>query len=106
MALLDTPASGASKREQKPIDSPQAVEVVTGDDLRAMGITRLQDALKTLTRFDCLEAVIGMRGIMQGGQPRTVQMLLDGVPMTAASTGPAATLLRDCEFGMNLNWAF
>lgn len=86
LALMNTPIQGASKREQRLIDSPQAVEVLTGDEIRQMGIFRLQDALKLMTSIDLLEAdngysVVGIRGIMQEGQPRTVQILVDGVPM-------------------------
>jgi|GEM_PF-1799471 len=84
--LLNTPVTGASKREQRLIDSPQAIEVLTGDEIRQMGIHRLQDALKLMTGVDILEqdngfSVVGMRGVMQQGQPRTVQVLIDGVPM-------------------------
>ncbi len=84
--LLNTPVTGASKREQRLIDSPQAIEVLTGDEIRQMGIYRLQDALKLMTGVDILEQdngfnVVGMRGVMQQGQPRTVQVLIDGVPL-------------------------
>ncbi len=86
LELLNTPVKGASKREQRLMDSPQAIEVVTGEELRIMGIHRLQDALKLLTSIDLLESdlgysVVGMRGVMQEGQPRTVQVLIDGVPL-------------------------
>lgn len=86
LELLNTPVKGASKREQRLMDSPQAIEVVTGEELRVMGVHRLQDALKLLTSIDLLESdlgysVIGMRGVMQEGQPRTVQVLIDGVPL-------------------------
>ncbi len=51
-----------------------------------MGIYRIQDALKLMTSIDIIEgenghSVIGMRGVMQEGQPRTVQVLIDGVPL-------------------------
>ena len=86
MALLNTPISGASKRTQRLMDSPQAIEVLTGDEIRQMGIYRLQDALKLMTSVDLIEAdggfsSIGLRGVMQDGQPRTVQVLIDGVPL-------------------------
>ncbi|MDP2877251.1 MAG: TonB-dependent receptor, partial [Holophaga sp.] len=86
LELLNTPVTGASKREQRLIDSPQAIEVLTWEDIRQMGIYRLQDALKLMTSIDIIEAengysVIGMRGVMQEGQPRTVQVLIDGVPL-------------------------
>lgn len=84
--LLNTHVVSASKREQKLINSPQAIEVLTGDEIRQMGIFRIQDALKLMTGVDIVEAdnefsVVGMRGVMQQGQPRTVQVLIDGVPL-------------------------
>lgn len=85
-ALLNTPIQGASKREQRLIDSPQAIEVLTGDEIRAMGVYRIGDALKLMTSVDILEldnhvTNITLRGAMQQGQPRTVQILIDGVPL-------------------------
>ncbi len=86
LAILNTPVTGASKREQRLIDSPQAIEVLTGDEIRQMGIFRIQDALKLMTGVDILEQdngfnSVGLRGVMQQGQPRTVQVLIDGVPL-------------------------
>ena len=85
-ALLNTPIQGASKREQRLIDSPQAIEVLTSEDIRAMGVYRLGDALKLMTSVDVLEVDnvvtnVTLRGAMQQGQPRTVQILIDGVPL-------------------------
>lgn len=93
LSLLNTPVTGASKREQRFIDSPQAVEIITGDEIRQEGIFRLQDALKLMTSVDVLEAdngysAVGMRGVMQEGQPRSVQILVDGVPMYSPLGGP------------------
>jgi len=92
LALLNTPVQGASKREQRLIDSPQAIELITGDELRQMGIYRIQDALKLMTSVDLLEAdngysVVGLRGVMQEGQPRTIQVLIDGVPQFSSIGG-------------------
>jgi iron complex outermembrane receptor protein len=86
LALLNAPVQGASKRVQRASDSPQAIEVIAGADLRQMGITRIQDALRLLTSVDVIEAgtgatTLGMRGVMQDGQPRTVQILVDGAPL-------------------------
>jgi len=85
-ALLNAPVQGASKREQRLIDSPQSIEVLTGDEIRTMGIYRLVDALKLMTSVDVLElnnqvTNISLRGAMQQGQPRNVQILVDGVPL-------------------------
>ena len=85
LALLNQPVQGASKRAQKSIESPQAIEVITGVELRQMGITRIQDALRLMTSVDLIESgtgatSLGMRGVLQDGQPRTVQILIDGAP--------------------------
>jgi len=93
LELLNTPVMGASKREQRLLDSPQAIEVLTGDEIRMMGVYRIQDALKLMTSVDVLEgdlgySVVGMRGVMQDGQPRTVQVLIDGVPLYMPMGGP------------------
>lgn len=91
-ALLDTPVSSVSKRNESLLTAPQAVEVLAGDDLRAMGIYRLSDALRLLTSVNILEldshvTHVGLRGVMQDGQPRTVQILVDGVPLYNAEFG-------------------
>ena len=91
-ALLNTPIQGASKREQRLIDSPQAIEVLTGDEIRQMGIYKLSDALKLMTSVDVHEldnaaTNVTLRGAMQQGQPKTVQILLDNVPLYNAEAG-------------------
>ncbi|HJV48437.1 MAG TPA: TonB-dependent receptor [Holophagaceae bacterium] len=88
--LLNTPIQGASKREQRLIDSPQAIEVLTGDEIRLMGIYKLSDALKIMTSVDVHEldnaaTNVTLRGAMQQGQPKTVQILIDNVPLYNAA---------------------
>ncbi len=90
--LMNTPVVGASKREQKLIDTPQAIEVLSGEEIRAMGIYKLSDALKHMTSVDVLEldnvvTNVTIRGAMQQGQPRTVQILIDSVPLYNAEMG-------------------
>ncbi len=92
LELLNTPVQGASKREQRLIESPQAIEVLTGDEIRQMGIYRLADALALMTSVDVLEldnqaTNVTLRGAMQQGWPRTVQILLDGVPLYNGEMG-------------------
>lgn len=92
LALLNTPVESASKRQQRSMDSPQAVEVITGAELRQMGVTRIQDALRLMTSVDLVEAgngavAVGLRGVMQDGQPRTLQVLVDGAPMYSVLGG-------------------
>ncbi|HJV89120.1 MAG TPA: TonB-dependent receptor [Holophagaceae bacterium] len=90
--LLNTPIQGASKREQRLIDSPQAIEILTGDEIRQMGIYKLSDALKVMTSLDVHEldsaaTNVTLRGAMQQGQPKTVQILIDNVPLYNAAAG-------------------
>jgi outer membrane receptor for ferrienterochelin and colicin len=90
--LLNTPIQGASKREQRLIDSPQAIEVLTGDEIRQMGIYKLSDALKMMSSVDVHEldnaaTNVTLRGAMQQGQPKTVQILVDNVPLYNAAAG-------------------
>jgi iron complex outermembrane receptor protein len=92
LAYLNTPVACPTKRVQRLVDSPQSVEVLTGEEIRQMGIRRLQDALKLMTGVDVLEAgngftAVGIRGPMGGGQPKAVRILVDGTPMDNALTG-------------------
>lgn len=86
LELLNTPVQGASKREQRLIESPQAIEVLTGDEIRQMGAYKISDALRLMTSVDVMEldtqcTYVTLRGAMQQGAPRTVQILIDGVPL-------------------------
>ena len=93
MILLNTPIKSASKREQKAIESPQAVEVITADQIKASGAFRLADVLRLATGVQVYDAVpdrctVTIRGVDPGGNPRTVQILVDGVPMFNFVAGP------------------
>jgi len=93
MALMNTPIESASKRVQKAIDSPQAIEVITADQIRASGFFRLADVLRLATAVQVWDADpdrcnVTIRGVNPAGNPRTVQILLDGVPMFNIIAGP------------------
>ena len=93
MALLNTPIQSASKREQKAIESPQAIEVISADQIKASGAFRLADILRLATSVQVYDAVpdrcnVTIRGVDPGGNPRTVQILVDGVPMFNFVAGP------------------
>lgn len=86
MALLNTPIEGASKRKQKSIESPQAIEVLTADQIRASGVFRLIDVLKLMTNVQVYEfgrdrANLSIRSTVVNANMRNVQLLVDGVPM-------------------------
>jgi len=93
LALLNTPVESASKRVQRAIESPQAVEVITADQIRASGAFRLADVLRLATSVQVYDAdpdrcLVTIRGVGPAGNPRTVQILVDGVPMFNFVAGP------------------
>ena len=93
MVLLNTPVISASKREQKAIESPQAIEVITADQIKASGAFLLSDVLRLATGVQVWDAdpdrcTVTIRGVNPGGNPRTVQILVDGVAMFNIVAGP------------------
>lgn len=90
-ALLASPVKVASRRPQPWIESPVAVEVITGDELRRLGVHRLHEALRLLTSVDLIEASpvgvsLGFRSILPQGNPLGVQILIDGVPLSTSGS--------------------
>ena len=90
-ALLASPVKVASRRPQPWIESPVAVEVITGDELRRLGVHRLHEALRLLTSVDLTEASpvgisLGFRGVLPQGNPLGVQVLIDGVPLSTSGS--------------------
>ena len=90
-ALLASPVKVASRRPQPWIESPVAVEVITGDELRRLGVHRLHEALRLLTSVDMIEASpvgisLGFRGVLPQGNPLGVQILIDGVPLSTSGS--------------------
>ena len=93
MALLNTPIESASKRVQKAIESPQAVEVITAEQIKASGAFRLADVLRLATSVqvwdeDADRCTVTIRGVNPGGNPRTVQILVDGVALFNLMASP------------------
>lgn len=85
-SVLDTPVEGASRRMQRAIESPQAVEVITGDQIRASGAFRIADVLRMATSLQVWDldgdrASVTLRGVNPSGIGVTVQVLLDGIPL-------------------------
>ena len=90
LALLNTPVESASKRTQKAIESPQAVEVITADQIRASGAFRLVDVLRLATSLqvwdeDADRAMISLRGLAPGGSARRTHRR-EGSPSTGCRT--------------------
>ena len=85
-SLISAPNEGASRRIQQAIASPQAVEVITSEQIRAIGAFRLADVLKMATSIQVWDldgdrASVTLRGVAPSGLGVTVQILLDGIPM-------------------------
>lgn len=93
LELRNTPVISASKREQNLLDSPQAIEVITGDEIRASGVFRLVDLLKLATGVQVWDEVpsranVTIRGLNPLATPRTLQVLVDGVPLFNLMAAP------------------
>ena len=83
--ILNTPIVSASKRVQKALESPQAIEVITRSQIQRMGVYRLQDVLRQATSVSLLDmdpqnTYAGIRGNLTEGYPKNIQVLIDGVP--------------------------
>lgn len=93
LAILNTPIESASKRVQFAIESPQAVEVITADQIKASGAFRLVDILRLATSVhvwdeDPTRANVSIRGVNPGDNPRTMQLLVDGVALYNLQASP------------------
>src|SRR3954463_9553807 len=65
----------------------QAVTVISGDDLRARGVTRVSDALRevpgaSLVQSGSFGAITSL--FLRGGESRYTKVLVDGVPVNAS----------------------
>ncbi|HJV22010.1 MAG TPA: TonB-dependent receptor [Holophagaceae bacterium] len=86
ITLLNTPISSASKRVQDPIESPQAVEVITSEQIRMSGAFKITDVLKLATSVqvwdrDPNKITVTIRGVNPADSARSVQVLVDGVAL-------------------------
>src|SRR4051812_35250603 len=83
---LGTVVVSASK-VPRPADAlTQAVTVLSGDDLRARGVTRVTDALREVPSAMLVQS--GSYGaltslFLRGGESRYTKVLIDGVPVNA-----------------------
>src|SRR5437667_997497 len=85
-AKLGTVVVSASKIPRPAATLSQAVTVLSGDDLRARGITRVSDALRdvpgaSLVQSGSYGAVTSL--FLRGGESRYTKVLIDGVPVNA-----------------------
>ncbi|HEX5108203.1 MAG TPA: Plug domain-containing protein [Vicinamibacterales bacterium] len=80
--LMDIDVTTAQRREEPIRLTPAAISVVTGDDLRRLGITRLADALQLAdgvfsARENNSTWFIGARGLT-GATPNKLLVMIDG----------------------------
>src|SRR5438093_925273 len=76
----------ATKAEAPGSALTQAVTVISGEDLRARGVTRVTDALRevpgaALVQSGSFGAVTSL--FLRGGESRYTKVLIDGVPVNA-----------------------
>src|SRR3954462_705055 len=76
----------ASTQPRKADALSQAVTVLSGDDLRARGVTRVTDALREVPGAQLVQS--GSFGsltslFLRGGESRYTKVLIDGVPVNA-----------------------
>ncbi len=99
--LMDIKVESVSKRSEPLIAAPSAVYVITSEDLKKYGITRLQDALKLVPGVVSLDvnyassSEFGLREDVSE-MPTKIAFQLDGVPLQNLAHG--SLLLK----GMNL----
>src|SRR5947208_2350998 len=85
-AQLGTVVVSASKVPRPANTLSQAVTILSGDDLRARGVTRVSDALREvpgamLVQSGSYGAVTSL--FLRGGESRYTKVLIDGVPVNA-----------------------
>jgi vitamin B12 transporter len=85
-AQLGTVVVSASKVPRPAATLSQAVTVLSGDDLRSRGVTRVSDALRevpgaSLVQSGSYGAVTSL--FLRGGESRYTKVLIDGVPVNA-----------------------
>lgn len=85
-AQLGTVVVSASKVPRPAATLSQAVTVISGDDLRARGVTRVSDALRevpgaALVQSGSFGAVTSL--FLRGGESRYTKVLIDGVAVNA-----------------------
>ena len=84
---LGTVVVSASKVPRPASTLTQAVTVISGDDLRARGVTRVTDALRevpgaALVQSGSYGAVTSL--FLRGGESRYTKVLIDGVPVNSS----------------------
>ncbi|MFL5468227.1 MAG: TonB-dependent receptor, partial [Gemmatimonadaceae bacterium] len=85
-AQLRTVVVSASKVPRPAATLSQAVTVLSGDDLRARGVTRVADALREVPGASLVQS--GSYGaltslFLRGGESRYTKVLIDGVPVNS-----------------------
>src|SRR5437764_6699690 len=85
-ARLGTVVVSATKVRQAASMLSQAVTVISGDDLRARGVTRVSDALRevpgaSLVQSGSFGAITSL--FLRGGESRYTKVLIDGVPVNS-----------------------
>jgi len=100
--MLDELVVTAQKREERLIDAPQTINVVTGDQLEKLNLTQFEDVAKLapgldITVGDGRQQGVSLRGVKfdnDTGTTRTVDLYLNEVP-----ADPVQTLQAQYDIG-------
>jgi outer membrane receptor protein involved in Fe transport len=100
LAFSDITLTVATRTELTPDEAPNAVSIVTSDDIKAMGARTLEDVLRTLPGVDVTTDALGrpqiaIRGVGSGGTgggSENVLLLMNGHRMNEPIEGGATGL--------------
>jgi iron complex outermembrane receptor protein len=95
LKLLNTPVSSASKHEERSLEAPGLVSLVTRDQAEGYGWTSLNDVLYSLPGFgpsqDYDRRTVSSRGLYEGWNNNHILHLVDGIPFNDNLYGTATT---------------
>lgn len=82
----------ASRTEQEVKDTPAAVEIITREDIEAMGAQTLLEALRMSTGITITPAMVGAGVSIRGMENRHVLILVDGQRLTSEGASSTANV--------------
>lgn len=90
--VLNMKVTSATKMEQSVLDSPNAIAVITADDIRRAGALNIPEALRLspgvyVAQISGNEWVVTIGGFALGAESRQVLILVDGVSVYLTDSG-------------------
>ncbi len=93
--LLNTPVSSASKTQERTVEAPGLVSLVTRDQIEAFGWASLNEVLYSIPGFgpsqDYDRRTVSSRGLFEGWNNNHILHLVDGIPFNDNLYGTATT---------------